>query len=111
MRGSVKPHLILTNLTYKCIIGRQCQQETGRIPKYLDSERLKIHKQIKKTKSLSAWIPDFLYLKKMGLSTTLKLAVFVNFKISQPTNISGKTEGIVLNSQLSNTQINENISI
>ena len=42
----------------------------------------------------------FVDLKKMGLSTTLKLAVFVNFKISQPTNISGKTEGIALNNQL-----------
>ena len=86
MRGSAKPQL-----NYKCIIGCQCQQETGSILKYMDSEQLKIH--------------------KTGLSTTLKLVVFVNFKTSQPTNISEKTEGTALNGDLSNPQINENFLI
>ena len=57
----------------------------------MDSEQLKIH--------------------KTGLSTTLKLVVFVNFKTSQPTNISEKTEGTALNGDLSNPQINENFLI
>ena len=46
-----------------------------------------------------------------GISTTLKLVVFVNFKTSQPTNISGRTEGTALNGDLSNPQINENFLI
>ena len=35
MRGSARPHL-----NYKLIIGWQCRQEMGKIPKYTDSERL-----------------------------------------------------------------------
>ena len=34
MRGSARPHL-----NYKRIIGCQCQQEAGKIPRYTDSEQ------------------------------------------------------------------------